>query len=136
MEPLARAYIGTFGGQALVPLETPGTSQVLTQARMITDELLPELGDGPLIVHGVHTGSISAVQVAAEFSQPRQKPRCCNLVLENGITSIDMIPGVLRAIGSVQNDPLGQALKLKLVRCPITLVRGKGEWKPSYHTGP
>jgi len=125
--PLARAYASSTAGRAVVPIGTPKASQWLPWARGLVAGVVPELGFGPLIVHGIYTGSVPAVQVAAERSQQNAgNPECQLLVLENGVASASMIPGLIGIVGH-ESDPLGCAgdvAKLRLVCCPVALVRG------------
>jgi len=131
MLALARAYAECIAGRAIVPLEAPKASFILAHARALVKGIRPELGSGPLIVHGIFGGSIAAVQIASEQSQSAIKvSRCRLLVLEHGIASVDNVPGLVGVIGGLQNDPFGQALKLKMVRAPIILIRGTPEAAP------
>jgi len=123
--PLASAYQTSLGACVVVPVDPPKTSEVLGKTRSLVTALPSSVRMGSLAVHGSYTGSIPAVQVAAERSQHDSAvPLCRLLVLENGVLSADMIPKLSGLIGSIGNDPLGLAVKLKLIRCPIALVRG------------
>lgn len=122
---LARAYVLSVGTRVVVPLSYPKASQILAKSRALAAAVQKTLGSGPLGVHGIYTGSIPAVQVAAEGSQDGTgMPQCRLLVLEHGIASLAMVHGAEGVIGHSVNDPLTIASSLKLVRCPIVLVRG------------
>merc|ERR1719201_1342178 len=94
MSQVAQAYVANADMRVVLPLAMPKTSLVLKQARALIAGLPSELASGPLVVHGVYTGSIPAIQVAAESSL--SGTRCCHLlILENGISSFSQIHGAV-----------------------------------------
>mmetsp|Transcript_21816 Transcript_21816/g.68117 ORF Transcript_21816/g.68117 Transcript_21816/m.68117 type:complete len:186 (+) Transcript_21816:463-1020(+) len=134
MSRVARAYANSLGARVVLPVGAVKTSTILDRARALVAGLPVDFREAPLVVHGMFTGSIPAVQVAVEQSQHDVwASRCQVLVLEQGISSIDQIPGVVGVIGGVQNDPLCQEQKLRMARCHVVLVEGVREKGPLQH---
>jgi len=137
MAPLAQAYVASLDANVVVPIGAVKCSEVYPMVRAVFEHLPIAMKAGPLIVHGLHTGSIPAVQAAAERSQDdADAPVCRALVLENGVDCVSAIPGAVGVFGGVQNDPFSQLAKLRLVRCPVILVRGSREEVPFAQSDP
>eukprot|EP00418_Pyrodinium_bahamense_P002404 CAMPEP_0179010518 /NCGR_PEP_ID=MMETSP0796-20121207/156_1 /TAXON_ID=73915 /ORGANISM="Pyrodinium bahamense, Strain pbaha01" /LENGTH=699 /DNA_ID=CAMNT_0020705801 /DNA_START=117 /DNA_END=2213 /DNA_ORIENTATION=+ len=124
LEAMVDAYVKGLGAQVVVPFCSPKLSRCFASARAVATALPRVFGPGPLLVHGDNTGSILAIQIAAELSHPGMLPRVWLLVLENAPPSLNWVPGVQGMLGCMSGDPLTLQSRLRLVRCPVVLVRG------------
>jgi len=124
LEQVVEAYADQFGAAVVVPACSRKLSECFASARTVASAIPEAFGPGPLLVHGMNTGSALAIQVAAEFARPSMVPRAWLLILDNAPPALTHIPGVRGMVGCMSVDPLLQQAKLKVTRCRTLLVRG------------